>query len=270
MTKSGLSAFDIILLRYGTATAFLLPFIYKNYPKDKKFWQIIILSSVAAGIPYSLSGFIAFQSVPVAQSSILMNGTIGFFSLIVIKLWAREKNQWLKYLGVSLCLSGIIVMNLDKNLGQMLDYFGFAHVLLLWTAFLMAYYGIAVQKWQFSWNQLLVIAAPYQFIFAVILWLFFQDSSGLNQASWDNIILQALYQGLGPSILGVISYALAVKYFGRVPTAAMMAFVPALATLLAIPILDEYPHFWEIMGILIVAIGILLTIEWHKFRAHHA
>ncbi len=266
MTKSALSPFDVVLLRYGTAFFVLLPFIPQYFPQNKPWWQIIILSSAAAGIPYSLSGFYAFAQVGVAQSSVLMNGTIGFFSLVIMKLWLREKNSFLKTAGVALCLVGVVVLHVERSVFDIVHEFGLPHILLIWTAIIMAFYGIIFQKWGFTWQELLVLAAPIQFIFAGILWLVFRESSGIYTTSLNIIMFQALYQALGPSILGVISYALAVKYLGRVPTSAMMALVPGVATFLALTILGEVPNFYEIAGITIVIFGILLTIDFSNAR----
>jgi drug/metabolite transporter (DMT)-like permease len=82
---------------------------------------------------------------------------------------------------------------------------------------------------------------------------------GIHQATWSEILMQGLYQGLGPSVLAVLLFTTAVRTIGPSSTAAMMALVPGMASLLAIPLLGETPSLLAVAGLIIVSAGIALA-----------
>lgn len=84
----------------------------------------------------------------------------------------------------------------------------------------------------------------------------------LAESPWPEILLQGAYQGLGASFLGVLFFATAIRSIGTSPTAAMMAMVPGMAALLAIPVLGEWPSTLAWFGLIFATGGILLAAGW--------
>jgi drug/metabolite transporter (DMT)-like permease len=60
-------------------------------------------------------------------------------------------------------------------------------------------------------------------------------------------------------VLAVLLFTTAVRTIGPSPTAAMMALVPGMASLLAIPVLGETPSLLAVTGLVIVSAGIALA-----------
>ena len=60
---------------------------------------------------------------------------------------------------------------------------------------------------------------------------------------------QALYQGLGPSVAGVIFTAIAIHHLGAIPLSAIVAGVPGIATLAAYFYFQEAPTIFTIIGL---------------------
>ncbi|MGB0848895.1 MAG: hypothetical protein ACPGSM_19330, partial [Thiolinea sp.] len=85
--------------------------------------------------------------------------------------------------------------------------------------------------------------------------------SGLAEAEMSTIIFQALFQVLGPGFLAVILFALAAMHLGPTLTAGFSAVVPAMAALLAIPVLGEVPGMVQWLGILLVSIGLGVMVK---------
>lgn len=83
--------------------------------------------------------------------------------------------------------------------------------------------------------------------------------SRLHHASLQEIGLQLFYQGVLMSVVALFAYNRAVDALGAGPAAAMMALVPVLATLLAIPVLQEIPSWPGMAAILVIALGVAMA-----------
>ena len=82
---------------------------------------------------------------------------------------------------------------------------------------------------------------------------------GLDQVPTSMLVLQALYQGIGPTIVAMILFLKAVSILGAERTGALVALVPVLAGLGAVPLLDEPLTPWLVAGLALVSGGAWLA-----------
>ena len=87
-----------------------------------------------------------------------------------------------------------------------------------------------------------------------LLWL----PSGIGAASWGEIALQCVYQGVIASMLAAGFYSYAVQKVGAGEASMMLALVPAFTAIGAYLILDEALGTTTIVGIVVVSAGALL------------
>jgi drug/metabolite transporter (DMT)-like permease len=83
--------------------------------------------------------------------------------------------------------------------------------------------------------------------------------SRFGRASAGEIALQAGYQGVLMSGVALFTYNRAISLLGSAAATAMIALLPAVASILAIPILGETPTPTEGAAIAITVIGVLLA-----------
>ncbi|MCW8354941.1 EamA family transporter, partial [Marinomonas pontica] len=84
-------------------------------------------------------------------------------------------------------------------------------------------------------------------------------SSGLAQASWEMIAGQVLVQSLLVGLMTGFSYGYAIQKLGAENMAAIGAFTPVLAALIAIPVLGEQLEGYSIAGLILVSIGVVIA-----------
>jgi drug/metabolite transporter (DMT)-like permease len=89
------------------------------------------------------------------------------------------------------------------------------------------------------------------------LWL----PKGLAEASATQLITQALYQGIGPTIIAMWLFLLAVQQLGAARTGALIGLVPVLAGLAAVPLLGEPLTASLLLGLCAVSAG-----AWYAAR----
>ena len=87
---------------------------------------------------------------------------------------------------------------------------------------------------------------------------FMFNLSHFQNASGGEIALQAFYQGILMSAVALIAFNRAVTLLGSGASTAIIAIIPALTTLIAIPLLGEFPSLLELLAICSVVVGVIL------------
>jgi drug/metabolite transporter (DMT)-like permease len=73
------------------------------------------------------------------------------------------------------------------------------------------------------------------------------------------VMVQAVLQGVVAGTMSMILYGIAIDRLGASPAAAISPLGPVLATLLAIPLLGEWPDAAAIAGMLAATLGVVLA-----------
>ena len=81
----------------------------------------------------------------------------------------------------------------------------------------------------------------------------------IAQASWFDIGLQALVQGILTAIISLMLYGKAVGILGASSGAAFAALCPAMTALMAIPVLGEWPQKADWAAIVLISAGVYIV-----------
>jgi drug/metabolite transporter (DMT)-like permease len=117
---------------------------------------------------------------------------------------------------------------------------------------------VLVRKWPAdAWvlTRFVAFASTLVYLPVYLLWL----PKGVHEVSWSMLLLQGLYQGLGPTILAMILFLRAVTILGAERTGALVAMVPVIAGLAAVPLLGEALNPWLVAGLVLVSGGAFLS-----------
>jgi drug/metabolite transporter (DMT)-like permease len=256
--KTGLTGWDIVALRLGVAALVLLPFSL-NLPagswRDLRLWGLASLGCLG----FLIFVYAGFKLAPAAHGGILIPGMQPFLvtGLAWLLLGTRPSRQRLWALmpialGVA-CMAVPVIANLGQGPSTLPG-----DALLLAGSLCWAAYSVLVRKWVFdSWmlTRFVTLASALVFLPVYALWL----PKGLDTVPTSMLVLQGLYQGLGPAILAMLLFLKAVKLLGAERTGAMVALVPVLAGLLAVPLLGETLTATLVAGLALVSLGAFLS-----------
>lgn len=256
--KTGLTGWDIVALRLGTAALVLLPFSL-NLPagtwRDKRLWTL----ALTGGLLFLVLVYAGFKLAPAAHGGILLPGMQPFLvtALAWLLLGARPPRQRLRALipiaaGVA-CVAAPVLLGQHAGLSTLPG-----DALILGASLAWATYSVLVKKWAYdAWllTRFVALASTLIYLPIYILWL----PKGLDQVPTSMLVLQGLYQGIGPTILAMILFLRAVTILGAERTGALVALVPVLAGLGAVPLLDEPLTGWLVAGLLLVSGGAFLA-----------
>jgi drug/metabolite transporter (DMT)-like permease len=83
----------------------------------------------------------------------------------------------------------------------------------------------------------------------------------MSQASWAEIVFQAVFQGIGSVVISGITFTQMIRSFGPVKSTMITALVPGLSALGAVVFLGE-PLSWNLwVGLALVTGGILFGVR---------
>lgn len=253
-----LTIYDVAALRFGFAGLISLPFAFLWWPRRLPLWKCLALAA-GPGAPYALLAYAGMTYAPVTHAAVFLNGALPVFTLLLAFLVLRETPGIWKVAGAALVLAGCALLAFSGSSVYGPDLW-IGYLFLLAASLVLAAYMLNTRMWGLRPRELLALVPVLNGALFVPVWLAGLPSN-LAAAPWSEILLQMLYQGLGPSLIAVPLFMIAIKNLGSTPTAALMAGVPAVATLIAIPTLGEFPNSWEWTGMVVVTVGILTTLK---------
>ena len=256
---NSLTPFDVAGLRFGVAGLLVLPYVIL-----KKTWRGLtplsgLVVFVGSGAPYAMLTYFGLYFAPAAHGGVFLNGSLPIFTALVGWLWLGQKSHRSQNIGLGIILVGVVLVGYEGFTSSVGEYVWLGDALLLTAICLFALFMVGTKVWQVLPGHILFAATVLGMVVYVPLWLLWLPSNIVN-APWSEITLQAAYQGLVPSILGISCVSISVRNIGADMAAVFMSAVPAVAALAAIPILGEVPGVPAWIGMVTVTLGILLAL----------
>lgn len=253
--KSSLTPFDLAALRFGIAGTILLPaFIRRDIPQT---WLQLLVLALFGGVGYSLLVYSGFVFAPAAHAGVLVNGGIPLATALVGALWFGYRPSRVSVFALVLTAVGMLCIGLHgaQASGAHADSMQWlGDLLFVAGAFLWAGFGLLLRKWKVQpLDSMIAVACISMFLYlpVYLLWL----PKGLHAASVGMIAMQSIYQGVIAVGLAGFLFAYANRSIGPVRTSLMLALVPSLTSLAAVPILGEAIGLLGAAGIVCVMLG---------------
>lgn len=257
--KTGLTPYDILALRLATASLFLLPFcrgLGGSHWRDPRLWAL----ALSGGLLYGLLVYAGFTGAPAAHGAILLPGLQPF--LVAGVAWAlfgtrlaRERLLGLGAIALGLaCVVWPLLSGRQDWSPALLQGDG----LILASSLVWALYSVLARHWGYSpWLLTRFVALASALLYLPVYFLFLPRA--LDAVPLEVLLVQGLYQGIGPTIVAMLLFLKAVAILGAERTGAMIALVPVLAGVAAVPLLGEPMTPWLLAGLLLVSTGACLA-----------
>ncbi len=259
-----LTIFDVTALRFGIAAVCVAPFLGKVQWTNLTWPRALTLAGISGAVfsLFMLSGFIF---APVADGGIVINGAMPVFAALMSWLiFGEGLGRW-RLAGIALIVLGVAATGWDAlEFGVPGQWRG--HLLFLGAAACNSGFLTAVRGWRIgALDSLVVVMGLNALVYLPIWWLFLPST--ISVAPWQEIALQGVYQGIIAAFFAGFMIAYAARTLGATRQAAIMSGAPALALLMAIPLLGEIPSWISVGGAAIVTAGILVTLGPNLFQA---
>jgi len=256
--KSALTGWDIVALRLGTASLFLLPFSLKlpeGTWRNGRLWTLAALG----GLIFLILVYAGFKIAPAAHGGILLPGMQPFLVTALAWVLMDARPSRMRLWGLVPIAAGVACVAAPQLLGAHEGSSTLAgDGLMLGASLAWAAYSVLVKKWAFDpWllTRFVALASALVYLPVYLLWL----PKGVHEVPMSMLLLQGLYQGLGPTIIAMLMFLRAVAILGAERTGALVALVPVMAGLGAVPLLGEPLTGWLVAGLTLVSLGAYLS-----------
>jgi drug/metabolite transporter (DMT)-like permease len=247
----------VTLLRVGIPVILLAPVLFRIgiWPKGKTVPFLFCI--LGAGAPFLLIIGNGMRYAPTADVGPLVPGTMPLIVAALSVVIFKEKLGWARALGFALCLAGVLTIA-GRSILTSSGNTSFGHLLLVTAAFCWACYTVAFRLVGVT---AIEMAALVSFWSALVMLPFGLPPliEAFNKGAHFDIAVQAVIQGLGSGLVALVLYNVGIARLGASRAAAFVALVPALATLIAIPLLKEIPDTASIVGVVTTGAGVLLA-----------
>lgn len=255
--KSALTAYDVLALRLGTAALLLFVFAGRLPRAAWGDWRLWLLAAIG-GVGYGVLVYSGFKSVPAAHGGILLPGLQPF--LIALFAWwlAGERPSPARYLGYAAIALGIALTAAPLLAGAWTPATLAGDGLMLAASVTWALFSVLAKRWRFDpWLLTRFIALASAILYLPVYALALPKALAAVPPSM--LLFQGLYQGIGPTILAMLLFLKAVEALGPARVGALIALVPVLAGLAAVPLLHEPLTVWLAAGLVAVSLGAFLA-----------
>lgn len=247
-----LGAADLVALRFGVSGLVLLPVLLRRASAlPRSAWREGLWFIAGSGAPFALVLSMGLRFAPASHAAALTPGTVPLFAAAFGALMLRERPGRVRTAGLLLIAAGAAAV-LGHGGGDTLP----GHLAFLACG---AAWGISTVRLRRS--GLSALDATALTCVLSLLYLPFYLMSGASRlaaAPWQELALQAAYQGVLASAVALLAFNRAVGLLGaRAP--GFTALVPVLATLGAAVVLGEVPGLTEAAAVAAVAAGVLLN-----------
>lgn len=250
---ASLSLPDMMMIRFGTAFILFSPFIW-IHRKAIFQWRMGILGGIG-GLAYSLSVFNGFQYAPATHAALFLPGLMPIMIAFLAYFFAGERHSRFAWMGIGISSLGILALLLETLLSgesYLIGDISFVVSCLFWGIF-----TVLLRRWKFApWHATLGVITVTTLMFTP--YYLIQLDNAFQDVPFNMIALQAFYQGVMAIAIQFVCYGKAVHILGATKMGALMALVPLLASVSAVPLFGESVTTGLVIALVCIAVGTLV------------
>jgi drug/metabolite transporter (DMT)-like permease len=259
--KTGLTGWDIVALRLGVASLVLLPFSLNFPPGTWRNPRLWVMASLG-GLMFLVFVYAGFKYAPAAHGGVLLPGIQGLLITAIGWSMLGQRPSRQRLWGLVPITLGVACIATPQFSGPPSPDAWLGDALLLGASLAWAGYSVLVQRWAFDgWLLTRFVALSTSLVYLPVYALFLPK--GLDTVPVSMLVIQGLYQGLGPTILAMVLFLKAVAILGAERTGAIVALVPVITGLAAVQLLGESLSIWLVAGLALVSTGAFLSARAH-------
>jgi drug/metabolite transporter (DMT)-like permease len=262
VTRSGVSStltiYDFAAFRYGLSSLIALPIVLYFKPWETMSFGKVITITFLLGPVYILCVFSGFIYAPASHGGIFMNGLMPFFTLIFGFFLLRQKIFFQQILGAAtILLGGCLAVYDGLELSFSDAWIG--DLFFIIGAIFFSIYVVLSRLWNITMTQLLFCGSVINAIIYLPIYIAFLPK-GITEAPNQILVLQMIYQGFVPNLIGIFFITYASQKIGSASISAILSSVPPIGSVLGLLILGELLGIFGWLSLILITPGILLVV----------
>jgi drug/metabolite transporter (DMT)-like permease len=262
---NGLTPDDLVALRYGIAGTLLLPVFLKRGAADCAGigWRRGILLAIMSGVPMALVMNTGLSLAPASHGAAIGPGTVTVIGVVGSFFMFGVRPSRPALIGIGIVLAGLACIGVaGSQTGGRSVLAG--DLFFLATGLLWGLYPLLLQKWNVGAMTSTAIVSVLSLVY-VPVYAFALQPRIFAVDPWI-ALLHGLNQGLLNVILGLWLWGYAVKALGAAQAQRFPPLIPVAGTLIAIPVLGEWPPPLQALGVALIVGGLGLAAFASRFR----
>jgi drug/metabolite transporter (DMT)-like permease len=256
---------SLAFYRWATATVILFPFAIRRFSSEwsiiRRSWQYLFWVAFSGIALFNTIVYYAGHYTTAINLALIGTTTSPVISIILARIFLKERIGLMKIGGLILCLVGILFLLSKGDLRNLFTLsFSIGDAWMLVAAFCFSVYVVLVRKKPGG-------ISPVSFLFAIfslgtlLLLPFFLWQHGAAQVvNWNFKLTAAiLYIGLGASVICYFMWNTAISILGAGRTALFGNLITVFSSLEAVILLNEQFSWIHIISMLLVFAGLLLA-----------
>ena len=262
-TQHGLTASDLVALRFGVAGVLLLPvFVRQGLLTCAGIgWTRGLALLVTSGAPMTLFMNTGLSYAPAAHGAAIGPGTVTTIGVLYGMVVAGIRPSAWTLAGLAAILTGLAAIAIAGSVAGASNVV-FGDLCFLATGLLWGFYPILLHRWRIGPTTSAAVVAVLSLLYLPVY--FAEAGLRLLDAPPGAVLFQAVFQGIVNLIVGLWLWGHAVRVLGQGRTQFFPPLIPVLGTLFAIPILGELPGPVQACGLVLIVGGIVLALRGQR------
>ena len=247
---------DVALIRSGIPALFFLPFLPKRIAVLRQLparrWLMI---AAGAGLPFFWLAAMGGAQTSATHVGALIAGTTPVSVAVLTWVIYRQRPAVMLPLGIILVgVAALIGASGNLAAGSLTGVALLLSASLFWGCYTLGLRGSGLDPIGCA----LVLALPSTLVLLPLLATGVLPSN-LTQVRLAEAMPFILAQGVGVGLVSSLTYAIAIARLGVAKCAAIGSLAPAIAAVLAVPLLHEALTLGTILAVLIICAGVMLA-----------
>lgn len=256
----GIAPADLAFIRFAVAGPIMLPWMLRHPPNGITGfgWRRAVILAILAGPLFILIGASGFHFAPLSHGAVVQPAAVTVATLGLSALLLGHSLTRRRLVGAGVILVGLVLVAgpsaLHGGITSVLGDALFATAGLLWALF-----AVMSQRWSVSPIAATAAVSVVSAAIYIPLYLLIHGRPDFAGLPIGLLIQLVVVHGVLSGVVAVFAFGRAVQLLGAPRAAAFPALVPVVAALAGIPIAHEFPATWQVAGLLIVTLGLLVT-----------
>lgn len=256
--RTDLAVPDLLALRFGVGGLILAPVLVRSGMRGARLRDAVTLA-VLGGLGFAVLAYAGIARTPTTHATVFLHGTLPLSTALIIAAYARVWPSYHRLVGISAISVGVAAMACDSlanaDRSQLLGDAMLFAAATLWSA-----YAVFAQVRNISALQAAAFVAVFSSAIYIPIYVALGRGNLIN-ASLPDLILQTLFQGVIIGVVSIFAYTRATALLGPTSAALLTTIVPTITTVLAIPLLGEWPSVIVAVGIVITTVGMVIALR---------
>lgn len=253
-----LRIWDITALRFGIGAVLLAPvLIRRRNTLSRRAWVEGLVFALLWGMPFVLLVALGLRLTSAAQAASIAPTLMPLFAGIFAWAFLGERPSGKRWAGYAAIFAGLCLLVLSGAAAHgppsLVGLGALAAAAAMWAIYTLLFRRSGLTPIESAALICFWSAAVFLPIYGL------GGLSRLGHAGAAEIALQVVYQGMLMSGVAIFTFNRAVFLLGSSAATAIIALIPAIASLLAIPVLGEIPSPAEGAAIVVIIAGVLLA-----------